>query len=223
MSRLIITFDDSRDTDYSVAFPLLRQRGLNGTYYTIAGNLENMQKADGTYNPEWMTVSQTKYIQSLGADIQHHSYAHPKYAEVSTEEMNTDLSKAREAFQNLGFAPRHMAYPNGSFNASVKSTMLDYDLVTARTTQANVFDLATVDLHEIPSVKGDVENSVQWGVYKSWLDTALDQNRDVTVYWHRITNLRLPWFIQFLDYVKEKPFKVMTMSELYFERIKITQ
>ncbi len=69
--RILLTFDDARDTLYSMIFPRMKTAGFRGTVYTNGSFI-----GAATYS----TLAQLKEIQAAGWDIANHTWDHRQLA-----------------------------------------------------------------------------------------------------------------------------------------------
>lgn len=113
--KLIINFDDSAISLYTDGLPVFISKGCTATCYT------NGILAGGT-NQDFCRWDELLEMYNAGLDIQCHTYGHIRLTEKTAEEIETDLLQQNQAFIAGGLpAPQHLAYPEGLYNAFVKT------------------------------------------------------------------------------------------------------
>jgi peptidoglycan/xylan/chitin deacetylase (PgdA/CDA1 family) len=134
---LMITLDDSYLSQYTEAYPILKELGMKATIFTIAGWVGH---SAGTL-PEF-TWDQARIMEASGViDIESHTYAShdavngkpyltsPFPGETNEQYINRiryDLITAKSILESqLGKRIRGLAYPFGSWNETVKNVAKD--------------------------------------------------------------------------------------------------
>lgn len=106
-----ITFDDGGSDNYSVAFPILRDRGLTATFFVITGYVGGRA---------CMTWDQLRQMQAAGMDIESHTVSHPDLRAIGAISLATELTVAREALaKQLGAEGLFLSYPYGRYDETV--------------------------------------------------------------------------------------------------------
>lgn len=114
---IILTFDDGHVSNYTHAFPLLREYNYVATFFVTVNNI-------GT--PEAMTWKQLKEMEESGMSIQSHTMSHPLLNDVSPQKIYQELYESKLILeQNLGHAVNYLALPGGRYNSTVKQIAMD--------------------------------------------------------------------------------------------------
>lgn len=108
---VILTFDDGYEDNYRVAYPLLRQAGLTGTFFVVA-NLVG--------KPGYMTWDQLREMQANGMVIESHSLDHVDLRRQPPAELRRQLTESRRILEEqLGRPVRFLNYPAGQYTPEV--------------------------------------------------------------------------------------------------------
>jgi len=150
-SRIMITFDDSMLGVYTNAFPYMEAHGIKGTVYATHAFVVGGPPA------VYMTESQLGDLYDAGWDIGQHGYTHTDFTTMTQAQIETDLLNSRAWLEGLGFtrSSRHVAYPNGGYNATVAAAMAAENMYTGRLSDNNAQSDYTVDHYEIHSASID--------------------------------------------------------------------
>jgi peptidoglycan/xylan/chitin deacetylase (PgdA/CDA1 family) len=118
-----LTFDDGGgavntpdrfDTQYYVAWPLMKAKGIVGTFYVITGQLSS---ADFQIMHD---------LQNNGNEIASHSVTHPMFSYLTEEEIREECSQSKQTLQSNGFTVNNFAYPYGDSNPSIDAIVSQY-------------------------------------------------------------------------------------------------
>lgn len=113
--NIVITFDDGYISHLQLVFPLLQKYQLKAVYFIPLGFVG---KTDlwNTASLDIMTLEQLKSLDPDVIELGFHSFYHKKYSEMSSEEIDLDLSTSLSfvTSENLNFSPV-LAYPYGKF------------------------------------------------------------------------------------------------------------
>lgn len=129
--RLLITFDDSNESDYSFAYPYLKQKGIKATTYTITTQIGQRSG---------LNLTQLHELQNAGWSIAAHGET--DFTLLTHEQLIADLNRTKNWLINNGFtAWQHMAYPLGGFNPTIISTLKDLGFKSGRSVVARNYPL----------------------------------------------------------------------------------
>jgi peptidoglycan/xylan/chitin deacetylase (PgdA/CDA1 family) len=122
---IIITFDDGFQDSVEYAVPILQAQGFTAVFYLVAGLVG---KASRWIVPErgiefslmdWTAACQ---LEAAGFQCGSHTMNHPRLADLSPLACRDELLQSRRLLEDrLGHEVRHLAYPFGSFNDSVRA------------------------------------------------------------------------------------------------------
>ena len=134
---IAITFDDNFLSDYTIAFPLLKQVGFPATFFRIAQWQEEGR----------LSLAQAREMIAAGFTFGSHGCSHRRLTELPETERRHELSRSRDILQEQLRVPVEMfSLPYGLYTAHVidAATACGYKLVA--TTRVNVDDPAKQDV-----------------------------------------------------------------------------
>ena len=157
-----LTFDDGPNgTVTPKILDTLEKYGVVATFFDLGSCMKNYPK-----------VSQR--AESIGCEVESHTYSHSNLATLSAKQINSDISKAEKIYEKtLGHMPTMVRAPYGSVNTRVKST-INYPLIN--------WDIDTLDwksrnknsiMKEIRKFKNyDGRVILMHGIYSSTLEAV---------------------------------------------------
>lgn len=220
---IAIEFDDGYKTDFDIAYPILRARGIKATSFIIGSKPDN----DDPRYMSWDEIKQLKY--EGGWDIGCHTYDHLRLADQTDEEIHRQLQLNSEAFQAQGMmVPRHFALPFGS--GSLDSRVIDivmqyrkscrkigafsdsfsaYADINFSALNAKGTDIYAGNTNLIAERKAEVDQIIANRGIGIWFSHEMkysdaQQYETLVEYWTEI-----------IDYALEKDVQFVTMEELY--------
>lgn len=103
---IIITFDDGHQSDYDLAFPLLKKYGLTATFYVSMMNIQNEKR--------W---KEYKEMAVAGMTIGSHSVSHIPLDLKDKNLIYSELADSKQILEeNLNQEIKHFSFPFGRFN-----------------------------------------------------------------------------------------------------------
>jgi peptidoglycan/xylan/chitin deacetylase (PgdA/CDA1 family) len=103
-----ITFDDSYESDYAIALPLLAERKLKARFFVVADRVD--QKG-------CLSTRQIRSMCAQGMAIENHGMRHRRWKDLSRQDLHEELVVARDRLQQVTGAPvTEAACPFGSYN-----------------------------------------------------------------------------------------------------------
>jgi peptidoglycan/xylan/chitin deacetylase (PgdA/CDA1 family) len=103
-----ITFDDGCETDLIAGAPVLREFGLNATFYLTAGFL-------GT--PGYLNADQIRDLDAQGFQIGCHSMTHPYLSDLSDQEQKREIVDAKALIEEIiGHPIEAFSCPGGRYD-----------------------------------------------------------------------------------------------------------
>ena len=106
-----LTFDDGGLDNYTVAFPILKQRGLTATFFVITKTVGSKGQ---------MGWDQLGEMAQAGMSIQSHTYSHPGLTGVSDARLRSELGDSRTTIEQELKQPVYVvAYPAGDYDTRV--------------------------------------------------------------------------------------------------------
>lgn len=129
-----LTFDDAYDDFYRFAWPLLRSHGMPVTLYVPTRFIDSpecvpLSRLKGNYKAlKPMTWDMLREVAACPlVELAAHSHDHNEYTSLSSAEVEADIRRSIERFRSeLGFVPKHFAYPRGAWDARVESIVSRY-------------------------------------------------------------------------------------------------
>src|SRR5918911_3763222 len=121
---VIINFDDSHESDYTYAKPILDKYGLKATFFEVCNWIE-----EGNHDKDIsITWQQIAALQQDGMDIESHTMTHPNLNDLSKSDLDYEIGQSKQCLEDHGFNPTIFAYPNGdgSDNPEVVNTVAKY-------------------------------------------------------------------------------------------------
>jgi peptidoglycan/xylan/chitin deacetylase (PgdA/CDA1 family) len=123
-----LTFDDGFAGLLEHALPVLSRYGLPATVFLVAQTLTAAgQRVDWVDTPpshalETLTLEQVQAMQAAGVTFASHSWSHTDLTRLGFRDCVRDLRDSRELLESLlGHPVRHLAYPRGRHNATVRA------------------------------------------------------------------------------------------------------
>lgn len=100
---VILNFDDNRDTQFTVAKPILDKYGFKATFYVVCKYLDNKRG--------YMNWTQLETLYNEGHDIGSHTMNHKNLSDSSKKSLEYQIGKSKECFQEHGISTTNFAYP----------------------------------------------------------------------------------------------------------------
>lgn len=116
-----IAFDDNKQNQYDYAFPLLKSRGMVGTFYVTTDYIRDFSR-----NSAYMGIAELQDLQSHGCEIASHSKTHPHFIYISDDQIRSECSTSKQVLKSHGFQVNNFAYPYGDTNDHVDSIVRRY-------------------------------------------------------------------------------------------------
>lgn len=122
LTTVSLTFDDGNANQLAAA-AILRDSGLQGTFYITSGYLGS---------PDHLSTADLLTMAADGHEIGGHSLTHPDLATVPADEAKRQICDDRVALLGLGHAVRSFAYPFASLSPSLKTIVQNCGYNSAR-------------------------------------------------------------------------------------------
>jgi peptidoglycan/xylan/chitin deacetylase (PgdA/CDA1 family) len=108
---VVITFDDGCETDLLTAAPLLRELGVNATFYITVGFLGK---------PGFLTRAQLRELTELGFEIGSHSLTHAYLTDLAPAQLAREIADSRKELSQITGRPiDHFSCPGGRWDLRV--------------------------------------------------------------------------------------------------------
>jgi peptidoglycan/xylan/chitin deacetylase (PgdA/CDA1 family) len=156
--RVLFTFDDGYEDNYTQAFPLLKEFGFSGIFYVATDFIgsQNMYERDKleASSPEhnrMMNWEQLKILLDEGMEIGSHTLSHTSLHQLSTQDVRTELAQSRSLLEeNLQVPIRSFCMPFGAYRKEHIPLIRDAGYSSSCTTEQGFW--RQQDLLEIPRV-----------------------------------------------------------------------
>jgi peptidoglycan/xylan/chitin deacetylase (PgdA/CDA1 family) len=103
-----ITFDDGCETDLITAAAILKENGLNATFYVTAGFVGK---------PGYMSSAQLRQLHGLGFEIGCHSMTHAYLDDLDPPGLRREIFEAGKKLENMiGGKIEHFSCPGGRYD-----------------------------------------------------------------------------------------------------------
>ncbi|MFL6395361.1 MAG: polysaccharide deacetylase family protein, partial [Nitrososphaeraceae archaeon] len=114
---VIINFDDSHQSDYTYAEPILDKYGFKATFFEVCNWIEaGYHESDIS-----VTWQQIAALQQDGMDIESHTMTHPNLNDLSSHaDLDYEIGQSKQCLENHGINPTIFAYPNGKGSDDLK-------------------------------------------------------------------------------------------------------
>ena len=132
---IVLTFDDGYMDNYVEALPILKEFGLKATIFVITDLVDK--------DPNYMTISQLKEMQSQGIEIESHTVYHEHLKQLSYEKQVTTLKGSKEFLEKvLNKKIKYVAYPYGEYSQETLKVVQEVGYTLAVTTAGRWSDKA---------------------------------------------------------------------------------
>lgn len=110
---IVITFDDGHISNYSIAWPMLKEFGFKAVFFIIVGNI-------GTN--EFIAWEQIKELAKDGIEIGSHGLSHRFLSRLSKGELEGELKDSKSIMEEQLQRPvEFLSLPGGFYNKRVKA------------------------------------------------------------------------------------------------------
>ena len=206
-----IVFDDNYDSQFDYAWPLLQERGINGTFYIRTDKINEIG---------FMTASELQTLQLAGNEMGSHSITHTSFTSLSEQQIIAECLDSKKTLEQLELTVTNFAYPNGHTNATIDSIVDDY-FETGRTAYVEPY-LITVPTNQfrLPGYSAeDEDNELQ--TLTNMVDQIYSTNSWAIILFHHIkpNDTTNPYttsqedFEIFLDYIITKGVPTVTVKQ----------
>ena len=113
---VVLTFDDGRQSDFTGAYPGLRERGLHGEFFVNPGTVGR---------PGYVTWPQLREMAAAGLAVQSHAHDHVYLTRLDARALDRQLRDSRHRIEDEVGAPvRYLAAPYGDCSRRVVEAAL---------------------------------------------------------------------------------------------------
>ena len=143
-----VTFDDGHASDYSIALPLLVERGMAAHFFITAGWIGERRG--------FMSWPELRELHDAGQQVGAHGWSHKLLTHCDRGELHVELVRARELLEDkLGTQITTISFPGGRFNGHVLAACAEAGYTKMFTSTPQVATLPDSDLIGRLNVRGD--------------------------------------------------------------------
>ena len=114
-ARIVLTFDDGNASDYEIALPAMRERGLTGSFFPIAGRLDR---------PGSLGTAQLDDLAAAGMTVGSHGIAHVDWRKLDDQALEAELVGSKQILESrIGRPVTTASLPFGRYDARVLSAL----------------------------------------------------------------------------------------------------
>jgi len=210
-----IAFDDGMSSQYQYAYPLMKAKGITGTFYITANLVKDIS---GNY--KFMSFSEILDLQNEGNEIGSHSLTHSSFTSLTETQIRHECSMSKSVLEDHGLRVENFAYPYGETNDFVDSIVSQY-YRSARTAYTSPYTMSfPISQFRLTAFAGETGNSNALPRLKNILD-QLTANQWIIIFFHKTEpnvsdqpyTISTQDFEKFLDYIVLKRIKTLTVSQ----------
>lgn len=122
---IILTFDDSPKSQFTLAKPILDKYGFKGSFFTVCNFVTGTMNHHDKTRMTWQDI---KTLQQQGHDIESHTMTHTNLNMKSQQGLVYEIGGSKQCLLNHGINSTVFAYPasTGHENATVVNTVAQY-------------------------------------------------------------------------------------------------
>jgi peptidoglycan/xylan/chitin deacetylase (PgdA/CDA1 family) len=209
-----LTFDDGTASQASIIYPLMKARGIVGTFYIPTGNVKVNQ----------IPIATLQDMQANGNEIGSHSVSHSNFVSLSDAQIAYECSQSKATLESWGLTVNNFAYPYGTGDLTHADTIVSQYFDSARTTRWNTNNMPNAQF-ELNSVYGQsigADYVDLLGNLKTMVNRASQNNAWTIFYFHDVTTSKvnaianggifIDDFIAFLNYLKSANIQILTVE-----------
>jgi len=199
-----LSFDDGNLNQYTAAWPLMKARGVVGTFYVITDFISSSSK---------MNWSDLIDLQKNGNEIGSHGVTHSRFTELTEVEIRDECSLSKDILESYGCVVNNFAYPYGLSNETIDEIVNEY--YRSGRYGGGLMDLPVTTFHIH-------HNGWDWSLdqYKEVVDNAYSTKKWAVLNFHNIGGditggawITAEDFAELLDYIISKGIEILTVNQ----------
>jgi peptidoglycan/xylan/chitin deacetylase (PgdA/CDA1 family) len=128
---IVLSFDDGHASAYASAYPLLRERGMTGTFFIVTSYMDQWW--------EYLTWGQAAEMWTGGMEIGCHSTTHTSLRGLGAAALAAEVEGAADTIETaLGRRPEFYCYPFGHVDRAAARAVRESGFLAAVTTQDGI-------------------------------------------------------------------------------------
>ncbi len=221
---VVLTFDDSVHSHYTVARPLLKKLGFSATFFITEGFDFKTNKQD------YMTWAQIRTLHDDGFEIGNHTRDHLSVTEQNLSQVREQLEVINDRCREHGIPkPVSFAYPGNAFHVRALPILESMGIQFARRGGAPEYDYDSGggvafepgrDHPLLIPTAGDARPTWTLEDFKKALSRAKEGTVPVLQF-HGVPDLAHPWvhtpperFAEYMQYLKVEGYQVLALRDL---------
>ncbi len=212
---ITISFDDNMQNQFDYAYPLMKARGIVGTFYAVTDHIH-----DFSGDSQFMSINELQILQADGNEIGSHSKTHPHFASLTEEQIRSECNSSKNVLQSYGLHATNFAYPYGDRNATTDAIVSQY-YHTGRPSWSAYTTPLPITNFLIVGTSGETGNPDILSLLQNFVDKVYTADEWGVIYFHNvipnITNdpytISQQDFESFLDYIKYKDMPTVTVDQ----------
>lgn len=180
--KILISFDDSNDQQYTIAKPVLDEFGIKATFFMIGDPVQ--RNVSGS-----MTEAMCDTLYADGHDLAFHAWrnTYNNYGELTPAQLDRELDLWYEYAYRKGWtrACHHLAYPQGVSSEVIRAQIAARGMLTARTTlrlvQHHLFSLDNP--YALRCHTWDAADGTAGPI--GWMNTAVKYGSSINIAFHQ--------------------------------------
>jgi len=126
---ILLTFDDGYADNYTLAMPLLRERGMKAVVFLIGDariTTNAWDAAEGEPVLPLLTRAQVREMAAQGVEFGSHTRSHARLAGLAADRLRVEVAGSKRAVEERAGAPAlALCYPWGAVDAAAKQAVAD--------------------------------------------------------------------------------------------------
>ncbi len=176
---VIITFDDGNESDYAVAYPILKKYGIKGTSFINPYFPDNHIRNKLSWH-------EIKQMAADGWEFGDHTYTHIALGSSTEAQIDRSMALVNNAFLRNGLnTPNSIAYPYGNLSQGVIDVIKQYRRQgRLAAVEDDIVDLNNIDPYQIQCVSADMQTITSLKSKELLVDKACEQKTVIVLRAH---------------------------------------